>query len=272
MGDIERLLSMEGANGGPCWSRADGDIHAPAGFSTIDALLVLGELGAMPGDYPAVARAVEFVFGYFDGEGAFRYAPKSSKLPCLTARILAGLGQLGLAGDARAEACYARLLAEQREDGGWRCATAKLGKATETDASNPGTTLYALDAFRYRKNSAAEERALDRARDFLLAHWETRAPLGPCAFGIGTNFLKVEYPFLRYNLFYYVRVLAGAPRARKDPRFRAALAALRAKCAGGGPVLENPHRAWKDFDFARRGERSPLADRRWAEIAAVCLA
>ncbi len=44
--EIRSLLERQGEHGGPYWSRRDGDIHAPAGFSTIDVLGVLGELGA----------------------------------------------------------------------------------------------------------------------------------------------------------------------------------------------------------------------------------
>jgi hypothetical protein len=68
---------------------------------------------------------------------------------------------------------------------------------------------------------------LDRAVDLLLEHWTTRAPLGPCHYGIGTLFLQVEYPFRTYNLFFWVYVLSFSPRARADPRFAEALATRR---------------------------------------------
>ena len=53
----------------------------------------------------------------------------------------------------------------------------------------------------------------DDAVDLLLSHWTTRAPLGPCRFGIGTIFLQVSYPFASYNLFFYVYVLSFYARA-----------------------------------------------------------
>jgi hypothetical protein len=37
---IERIIQRQTDNGGQFWSRADGDIHAPFGFSTIDTLSV----------------------------------------------------------------------------------------------------------------------------------------------------------------------------------------------------------------------------------------
>jgi hypothetical protein len=47
-----------------------------------------------------------------------------------------------------------------------------------------------------------------------LQHWVVKRPLGPCHFGIGTLFMQVEYPFLRYNLFSYVYVLSFYERAK----------------------------------------------------------
>jgi hypothetical protein len=106
---------------------------------------------------------------------------------------------------------------------------------------------------------------------FLLHHWETRAPLGPCLFGIGSRFLQVEFPFIRYNLFYYVYVLAHFERARGDHRFLEALNALAAHVRDGEMVVDSPHRAWQDYEFARRGCPSALATLRWREIERLAL-
>ena len=109
-------------------------------------------------------------------------------------------------------------------------------------------------------------RALDRAIEFLLGHWVTREPLGPCTFGIGARFLRVEYPLLRYNLFYYVHVLSHYAAARADGRFHEALRELSVHVGDDGVILDNPHRAWRSFAFARPGQASELATKRWHEI------
>ena len=46
-----------------------------------------------------------------------------------------------------------------------------------------------------------------------------KRPTGPCHFGIGTLFMQVEYPFLRYNLYYYIYVLSFYDRANDDQRY-----------------------------------------------------
>lgn len=93
--DVQWILERERVNGGPSWSRADGSIHAPAGFSTLLVLNVLGELGATRLAHPLIAGAAEFVSGYQRDGGAFRYTPGGSKLACIAGQALAGLGRLG---------------------------------------------------------------------------------------------------------------------------------------------------------------------------------
>jgi hypothetical protein len=267
--EIRSILERERVNGGPCWSRADGNIHAPAGFSTLLVLNVLGELGATSTSDRLIADGCELVFGYQTADGAFRYAPASSKLACIAGQALAGLGRLGLGRDPRAEAGYDWLLESQREDGGWRCPTVKLGTSPETDASNPGATLFVLDAFRFRRNTPEQEERLGAGVDSLLRHWQSRAPLGPCHFGIGSRFLQVEYPFWRYNLFYYVYVLSHYPGVREDERFADALDRLATHVSDAGEItVDAPPREWRRYAFARKGEASELATRRWQEIRA----
>ncbi|HEX2894638.1 MAG TPA: prenyltransferase/squalene oxidase repeat-containing protein [Marmoricola sp.] len=265
--EIRSILDRERENGGPFWSRADGNIHAPAGLSTLLVLNVLGELGVTRATDPSIAGAIDLLFRNQTDDGAFRYSANSSRFPCITGQALAALGRLGLAGDQRAEAGYRWLLEQQWSDAGWRCATVKLGRSPETDASNPGATLFVLDAFRFRDNTREDETRLAAAAGTLLDHWETRSPLGPCTFGIGTRFAKVEYPFWRYNLFYYVHVLSHLPQVRDDPRFLDAVEQLRGHTdADGHMVVDAPPRAWQRHSFSRPGTVSMLATERWEEI------
>ena len=153
------------------------------------------------------------------------------------------------------------------ETGGWRCQFTKFGKGPETECANPGATLFVLDALRYVEGPNAGPE-IDRAVESLLDHWEIRKPIGPCHYGIGTLFNQVEYPFLRYNLFFYVYVLSFYDRAKDDERFRDALLALEAKLDDAGHiVVERPHRALKGLGFCEKGKPSALATVRYKEIA-----
>jgi hypothetical protein len=265
MSDLQSILNRINSNGGAFWSREDGNIYSPIGSSTLDTLFVIGETGIATIDNPVIAKAVDFILSYQTSDGAFRYTETSSKLPCITARILSALGRLGVKDD-RLEKSYHPLIQLQCEDGGWRCNTVKKGKSPLTDASNPGTTLYLLDAFRFRENNDSEREQLNKGVDFLLQHWDVKQPVGPCKFGIGSRFMQVEYPFMRYNLFYYVYVLSFYNTALSDSRFQEAYNCLAAKANGGSIIVEVPHNAWQLFDFAAKGKISKEATSRWREI------
>lgn len=230
-------------------------------------LNVLGELGATSTRDPSIAGAVDLLFQNQTDDGAFRYSSTSSRFPCITGQALSALGKLGMAADKHAETGYQWLLHSQWTDGGWRCATLRLGRSPQTDASNPGATLFVLDAFRFRNNTRRDEKRLAEAVASLLDHWDTRTPLGPCAFGIGNRFMKVEYPFWRYNLFYYVYVLSHYRLARNDPRFIDALEQLRGHTNEEGHlIVDAPPRAWQKHTFCRPGTASDLATERWQQI------
>ena len=94
-----------------------------------------------------------------------------------------------------------------------------------------------------------------------------RRPIGPCHFGIGTLFLQIEYPFLRYNLFNYLYVLSFYEYARRDKRFLEALRMLESKLDARGRVMvERPNRGLAHLSLCRKGEPSELATQRYKEI------
>lgn len=264
--EIDALIASQHENGGPFWSRTDANIHSPAGFSTIDVLHAIGLLGGAANENPFLKDAVEFLESYQNQDGSFSYGKRTSKLPCVTANVLSVLGRLGVSQSDAANAAYDWLLAKQAADGGWRCATVKQGQSPETDASNPGTTLWVLDACLFRNNNGQESEALNKGAAFLLEHWDSRAPLGPCTFGIGSRFMKTEFPFRRYNLFYFVYVLAHYDGAIGDPRLKQAFNALRSQSENGGLRVTAPHKAWKGSVFAPETGPSRPAREYWQDI------
>lgn len=229
---------------------------------------MLVELGVSPRD-PTLLGAADLIFANWREDGRFRIAPQGAIYPCQTINCARTLCHLGYAADPRLATTISHLLATPyRSDacsGGWRCNKFIYGKGPETDYCNPGPTLAALDVFRFMPDAASQE-VLDGAVEALLAHWMTRCPLGPCQFGIGTLFMQVAYPFVTYNLFYYVYVLSHYGRAREDVRFLEALSALQTKLRDGMIVVERPNQKLAGLAFCRKGEPSVLATRRYGEI------
>ena len=261
--DIDHILSLRHANGGDFWASADGKLYVGNPFSTINCALMLAELGVGRDD-PALQGAAGLLFAAQRKDGRFSLGPGAIQ-PCHTALAAQTLCYLGHGSDERLAVTFRHLLETQQPDSGWRCAKFFYGRGPETEHSNPGPTLTALDAFRFTKHLNRDER-LDRAVVFLLRHWETRLPLGPCHHGIGTQFLRVEYPFLKYNIFHYVFVLSHYAAARQDGRFRDALAHLRSKLADGRVVVEETNPRLRRLEFCRKGEISEPAMARYREI------
>lgn len=263
--DLNQLLAARHHNGGDFWATADGRIGIEKPISTLTALLIMSEL-KVPKSHEALQGAAELVLQAIRDDGRVRIAPKGAIYPCHTAHAAAALCRNGYADDRRVQAMLEHLLSNRYEDGGWRCNRFLFGRGPETNFSNTGVTLLALDAFRYTGiNEGSQE--LDPAVETLLDHWTVRVPIGPCHYGIGKLFMQVEYPFLRYNLFYYTYVLSFYHKACKDQRFLEALAALNKKLDGQDRlIVERPNPKLAGLEICRKGQPSESATARYMEI------
>jgi len=263
--DIEAVLARRHDNGADYWATADGRLAVGDPFSTLTSLLILHEL-KVPRTHEVVRGALDLVLGTWREDGRYRLAPSGALYPCATSAAARVLCRYGYARDRRMRLTLAHLLETQHDDGGWRCNKFPWGRGPETAFSNPGVTLGVLDVFRFTTQRNDDPR-LERAVESLLEHWVTRRPLGPCHFGIGTLFMQVEYPLLRYNLFNYVYVLSFYERAKVDERYLEALRAFEAKLdERGRVVVERPNRKLAHLTCCAQGKPSGPATRRWREI------
>ncbi|WP_205791748.1 hypothetical protein [Microbacterium sulfonylureivorans] len=262
--DIDAILARRYDNGADYWATPDGGISKGSPFTTLDCALMLADLGVDPAE-PVLRRTADVIFSTLRADGRFRVSPRGAIYPCHTINALRALCHLGFAADARLAKTFDQLVQIEHGDGGWQCRKFSYGRGPETLASNPGPTLAALDALRL-SGARRDSEPLGDAVEFLLSHWVTRAPLGPCHFGIGTLFMQVTYPFAAYNLFFYVYVLSFYEKAREDPRFLEALQALESTMAGGEVIVQRPHPRLAALSFCRRGEPSALATERYGEI------
>ncbi len=262
--DILVIKEKQGHLGDDFWTTTDNRIGKGSPFSARDVGILLTELG-FTGEDPEIQGIASRIFMTWRPDGRFKISPSGAIYPCHTITALRVLCTMGYAHDPRLQATFDHLAKIQHVDGGWRCNKIKLGKSMETDGSNPGVTLEALDAFRFIKDGGVHA-DLDRAVETLLRHWNERRPWGPCHFGIGSLFMQSEYPFLRYNLFYYCFTLSFYHRAKKDPRFQEALALLDEKVRNQQFIVENPHRRLGQLKLCKRGQPSALATKRYNEL------
>lgn len=263
--DIEAVLGMRHANGGDYWATEDGGLAVGSPFNTLESLLILHELG-LGAEHEAVSGALDLLLSAWRDDGRYRLARSGTLYPCHTSNTARTLCRYGLADDERLKTTLAHLLESPHRDGGWRCKKFAFGRGPETEFSNPGVTLFVLDTFRFTDH-LNNNPMLDRAVKTLLDHWTVRRPIGPCHFGIGSLFMQVEYPFLRYNLFSYVYVLSHYQRAREDDRFKESLEMLGTKLDDRGRlVVERPHRKLAGLVTFAKGRGSEPATRRYKEI------
>lgn len=264
--DIKKILSHRHDNGGDFWATSDGRIYKGNPFSTIGSLGILYELG-VDREHEAVQGGLNLILKAIREDGRIRVAPKAPMYPCYTAEAARMLCRFGLAGSEEIQPVIEYFLANPYEKGGWRCSFSRFGKGPETEYANPGATLYVLDVFRFYPKYRQGNSIVDSAIEFLLSHWKIKKPLGPCHWGIGSTFMQVEYPFIRYNLFYYTYILSFFEKARKDFRLREVLEVLQSKLTTDEQVIvENPHRNLRKLKFCAKGEPSERATLRYCEI------
>lgn len=262
--DAEAILSHRADNGADYWATLDGRIMKGSPFTTLYSMQMLLELGMEP-DTPVLQQAANLVFEAWREDGRFKIAPSGGIYPCHTIHCAQALCHMGYAKDPKLEKTFEYLLATTYADGGWRCNKFSFGRGPETEYSNPGPTLTALDVFRFTRFCNTHP-ALDKAVGFLLEHWDIRRPIGPCHYGIGSLFMQPEYPLGGYNIFTYVYVLSFYNSAKQDPRFLKALAALEATMENGQIIVQRCNSKLAKFEFCKKGRPSSLATKRYEEI------
>jgi hypothetical protein len=262
--DIQAILSKRYNNGADYWTTPDRRLIKGSPFTTLDCAYMLSELG-MDRSEPILQETAGLILSTWRKDGRFKLSPQGAIYPCHTINAARTLCYLGYASDPRLQKTFDHLMDIQHSDGGWRCNKFSFGRGPETEFSNPGPTLAALDAFRFTPLINKNE-SLDKTAEFLLAHWTTRQPLGPCHYGIGTLFMQVAYPFSSYNLFFYLYILSFYDTAKQDERFLEAFQALQSKLVNGMIVVEHPNPKLAALSFCKKGMPSDLGTKRYHEI------
>jgi len=267
--DVEIILSYRHDLGADYWTTPDKRLGKGSPFSCLDSALMLLELG-MEATNPILEAVADLFFSVWKKDGRFKITPSGGILPCHTAYVINLMCRLDYVEDERIQTTLRYFLDTPWDDGGWRCNKFSFGRGPETEYSNPLPTLNVLDGFRHSTYLNSEPK-LDKALEFLLAHWTIRKPIGPCQYGMGSRFMQVEYPLWYYNLFQYVYVLSFYDKAKRDERFLESLHALQDKLVDGMIVVERNVPKLAKLTFCKKGQPSELATKRYHEILANLL-
>jgi hypothetical protein len=237
----------------------------------IYAMSTLADFGLRAGD-PGMAAAIEAVLAHQSPEGAFQtltnypvhfggsgedmWTWALCDAPTLTYVLLA----MGLGDDARVRRAVDHLVSVVDENG-WRCIASPdlgtfKGPGRRTDPC-PIVNVYALKTLSLVPD-LVDSPAAHTGAEMLLWHWEHQRERKLYLFGIGTDFRKLKYPFVWYNVLHVVDVLSRFPFVYADSRFQEMAKAITDQAdADGRYTATSMYRAWKGWSFADKKAPSP---------------
>ncbi|MHB1294961.1 MAG: hypothetical protein ACYC4R_08170 [Anaerolineae bacterium] len=237
----------------------------------LHAFRVLADFG-LRADDAGVAAGLEQIAAHRDPEGvlstllnvptAFGGTGQDmwAWMACDAPLLLHALAALGY-GDRRCLQGALEQLLEGVEENGWRCkGSAALGRfhgPGRRDDPCPIANVYALEALAHFPD-LGDHPAVQAGVKVLLSHWERRSEDRFYLFGVGTDYRKLKYPFIWYDLLHVVEVLGHYAGARADRRYQEMLEALLVQAdARGRYTPGSMYRAWIGWSFADKKAPSP---------------
>jgi hypothetical protein len=263
--DVQDLIAQANEWPGKPLKRHNDASHPIYAFST------LADFGVRAAD-PGIAPGIEAVLSHQSPEGPFEspvLLPKAfggsgetewTWILCDAPTLLYALLAMGLGEDPRVQRAVEQLVGLADETG-WSCrAAAELGQFKGPGRRGdpcPIANVYALKALSLAPDYL-DSQAVHWGVDMLLRHWEHQGDRKLFMFGIGTDFRKIKYPYVWYDILHVVEVLSRFPIAHDDPRFIEMLATLTGQADQQGRyTAASMYRAWKGWSFANKKEASP---------------
>jgi hypothetical protein len=101
--------------------------------------------------------------------------------------------------------------------------------------------------------------AAEKAARAVLGMWEQRRSKRPFLFAMGTDFKKLKFPMVWYNLLHTVYALAHVPGVAEDPRFTEMAGLLEEKLdEHGRATAESIYMIYKTEEWSSKREPSRL--------------
>jgi len=262
---VQSLISEASGWPGPPLQRHNDARHPLYKLST------LADFGLRRDD-PGIAEIIEAVMAHQSPQGALQVVVSIPQayggsgedqwawMACDAPTLLYALLSMGMGADQRLQAAIHQLVGLV-QDNGWRCAVAlELGKfhgpGRKADPC-PIANVYALKALSLVPE-LLDSPATRLGTDMLLGHWERQRQQKYYLFGMGSDFRKLKYPFIWYDILHVVDVLSRFPFVHNDPRFLEMLAAITAQASPSGHYTAGSmYQAWKGWSFANKANPSP---------------
>jgi hypothetical protein len=268
---VQVLIAEAAAWPGYALKRHNDAKHPIYKFSTLADFGVQAS-DAPPGGGVGISTGIEAVLAHQSPEGAFQSLTNIPKafggtgedmwtwIVCDAPTLAYALLAMGLGSDERVQRAVDHLVSLVDENG-WRCRAApELGKfkgpGRKADPC-PIANVYVLKALA-QVPDLIDSAATRAGTEMLLWHWEHQTERKVYLFGIGTDFRKLKYPFVWYDVLHVVDVLSRFPFVHTDPRFREMVAAITVQTDEDGRyTATSMYRAWKGWSFADKRAPSP---------------
>jgi len=235
------------------------------------ALSVLADFGLRQDD-PGMNLAVESLLAHQSPDGAFQTLlniptafggagqDQWAWILCDAPTLLYVLLAAGLDQDRHVQSAVQHLLDSFRDNGFPCAAAAELGRFRGPGRKSdpcPVANLYALKALSLIPQEL-DSPAAQAAGQAILQCWERRAEQKPYLFGMGTDFRKLKYPYVWYDILHVVEVLSRFPYLSTDSRFVDMLKVVIAQTdANGRFTAGSMYQSWKGWSFADKKHPSP---------------
>jgi len=262
---VKTLVAEAAALGERAFTR-----HNDAGYP-IYKLSTLADFGVQASDR-GMAATLRGVLAHQSSEGAFQSLVNiptafggtgqdtRTWVVCDAPTLLYALLAMGKGQDQRIQRAVDHL-AGCVDENGWRCVAApELGKfhgpGKRADPC-PVANVYALKALA-QLPEWADSPAARSGVEMLLGHWQHRKTTKYYLFGMGSDFRKLKYPFVWYDLLHVLDVLSRFPAARADRRYEQMIEALTSQAdAQGRYTATSMYQSWKGWSFADKKNPSP---------------
>ena len=145
-------------------------------------------------------------------------------------------------------------------ENGWHCtASPALGKFKGPGRKEdpcPIANVYALKALSMVPGDYDEPARL--GVEMLLHHWQVRKEKKYFLFGMGTDFARLKYPYVWYDILHVVDVLSRFAWVHSDPRFKDMVQVITDQADQDGLYTAGSmYMAWKGWSFADKKNPSP---------------
>jgi hypothetical protein len=183
-----------------------------------------------------------------------------SWLACDAPTLLYALLALGLGDDPRVQMGISHL-AKLVDENGWRCMGGPevgrfRGPGRKEDPC-PIANVYALKALSLVPK-LIDCPATRIGAEVLLGHWERQTERKLFLFGIGSDYRKLKYPFVWYDILHVADVLSRFAFIRTDRRLLEMVEAIKAQADSEGRFAAGSmYRAWRGWSFADKKNPSP---------------